>query len=515
MNKNEEINLLKEENRRLKKLLKIQNQENKETISIEELVDMKKLEDIFLKFSKLTGYTTGFVKQDTREVLVSTGWTDICKTYHRGSNSSAYICQESNAELTQGLKQSHQVMIKQCQHGMVDGATPIMIDGEHLADLFSGQVLFHKPNIEDFKRGANEFGYDTQAYLKALEDVKVISENKLKEVLDFLASVAKIIAEIGKEKKEYLNLNATLEKRIDERVKETNSLLTLFNKGENVLFKWNNDKEWSVAFVSLSVAKLMGYTKEEFENNQIQYSKTIHKDDITQVMNEVQLAKEQDKDFFLHKPYRIITKTGEIKWILDNTVIMRDEHGEISHFLGYLSDFTTFKNYQEKLEYLSQTDQLTKVKNRLYTDETLQKQYYRFIRNSEECSVILLDIDHFKLINDNYGHIAGDLFLIEFSNILSTHIRTSDIVGRWGGEEFLIISPHTTLEDALKLATKLKNLIEKFNFTKVGSRTASFGISNFTIGITVEKLLDNADKALYISKENGRNQINCFKEKDV
>ena len=510
MNKNEEILFLKEENRRLKNLLKIQENDIKEEVSIEELVDIKKLEEIFLKFSKLTGYTTGFVKQESREVLISTGWTDICQTYHRGSDSSAHICQESNAELTKGLKESHQVMIKQCQHGMVDGATPIIIDGEHLADIFSGQVLFNKPNIENFKKGANEFGYDTQSYLKALEAVKVISEDKLKEVLEFLSSVAKIIAEIGKEKKEFLKLNATLEKKIEDRVKETNSLLTLFDKGENVLFKWNNDSNWSVAFVSLSVAKLMGYTKEEFEENQIEYSKCIHKDDLQQVIAEVQEVTQTKKDFFLHKPYRIITKNGSIKWILDNTVIVRNNLGQVTHYLGYLSDFTQFKEYQEKLEYLSQTDQLTKVKNRLYTDEILQKQYYRFVRNSEECSVILLDIDHFKIINDTYGHVAGDLFLVEFSNILSSHIRTSDIVGRWGGEEFLIITPHTEIDDAIKLAKKLKNLIESFNFTKVGSRTASFGISHFTTGITVEKLLENADHALYKSKNNGRNQITRF-----
>jgi len=104
--------------------------------------------------------------------------------------------------------------------------------------------------------------------------------------------------------------------------------------------------------------------------------------------------------------------------------------------------------------------------------------------------------------------MVGDIILIEFANILQKNIRKSDIVGRWGGEEFLIIMPHTNIEKAYKLAYKLKNLITDFNFTKVGSKTASFGVSEFKTGITIEQLLEQADKALYKSKENGRNQIN-------
>jgi len=512
MNVREELEKLKEENRRLKSLLKIQENTSNEQNTIEDLIDIKKLEDIFAKFSKLTGYTTGFVKQDTREVLISTGWTDICKTYHRGSESSAYICQESNAKLTQDLKKSHHISMKECQHGMVDGATPIIIEGKHLADIFSGQVLFNKPNIEDFKLGAKEFGYDMQGYLKALEDVKVISKDKLKDILEFLSSIAKIIAEIGRDKAEYLKLNALLEEKVKSRMKEKESLLSLFDESDNVLFKWNNDVNWSVAFVSNSVEKLLGYSKKEFENGEIDYASCIHKEDLAVVIKEVQKKATLQNNFFSHQPYRIITKDKKIKWILDNTVIIKNDNDEITHYLGYLSDITELKNYQHKLEILSQTDQLTKIKNRLFIDETLQKQYYRFLRNEEKCSVILIDIDFFKNVNDTYGHIVGDIFLIEFANILDKNIRSSDIVGRWGGEEFLIILPHTTTKEANKLAYKLKKIINNFDFTKVGSKTASFGISEFKNGIGIEKLLDQADKALYKSKENGRDSITVFKE---
>jgi len=510
MNIREELAQLKEENKHLKSLLKIQEDASETSQSIENLIDIKKLEEIFMKFSKLTGYTTGFVKQDTREVLVSTGWTDICKIYHRGNDSSAHICQNSNAELTKNLKETHQVSLKECQHGMVDGATPIIIGGKHLADLFSGQVLFNQPDIKNFKLGAQEFGYDMTKYLKALEDVKITSKDKLEEVLEFLSVITQVIAEIGRDKKEFLKLNASLERKVEERVKESESLLTLFDESDNVLFKWNNDKEWSVAFVSKSVSKLLGYTKEDFENNKISYASCIHPDDIEMVSKEVLNSVNSDNNFFSHNPYRITTKDGKIKWILDRTVVVKDTNSKVTHYLGYLSDITELKNYQNRLEELSKTDQLTKVRNRLYIDESLQKQYYRFFRNDEKCSLILIDIDLFKDINDNFGHIIGDLFLVEFSTILKENIRESDTVGRWGGEEFLIILPHTDQNEAKNVAHILKNIISNFKFSKVGHRTASFGISEFQTGLNSEQVLDNADKALYQSKNKGRNQITCF-----
>ncbi|MEA2111921.1 MAG: diguanylate cyclase [Campylobacterota bacterium] len=468
---------------------------------------MQKLSDIFEHFSKLTGYTVGFVKQDNREVLISSGWTDICKTYHRGTDSSAYICAQSNAELTQSLDETKKTSMKQCQHGMVDGATPIIIDGEHLADLFSGQVLFEQPNIEEFKLGAEEFGYDMQKYLKALEDVKVISQEKLQEVLEFLSSIAQLVAELGKDKKEFLRLNAQLEKEVELKVKEEKSLLSLFDKSESVLFKWNNDSDWSVSFVSQSVSKLLGYTKEEFELNSVSYASCIHPEDLEKVMQEVTSNNACVDDFFVHQPYRIITKDGSIKWILDNTVVIKDEYGEITHYLGYLSDITELQDYQSELELLSKTDQLTKLKNRLSIDKSLELQHYRFQRDGELCSVIMIDIDFFKAVNDVYGHLVGDEVLKEFATLLKNNIRESDFIGRWGGEEFLIILPHTDIAEAVKSAQKLQNVINSYSFPQVGKKTASFGLSGFKDNMSIKQLLENVDEALYTSKNNGRNQI--------
>jgi|GEM_PF-5069704 len=502
----QELEELREENRRLKNLLKIVEKNSKKERSLQELVDIKKLEDIFERFTKLTGYPTSLISQDTNEVLVSSGFHNMCMEKHKDNEDAAKICNSNNQLLIKQLEESKSSIVYMCEHGMVDGATPITIDEKQIATILSGQIVCERPDVEAYEDNSSSL----QKYMESLADVKVVSQERLDEVLGFLSAIVNLIAEMSKEKRAYIDLSTSLEEKINERLKEQSSLLSLFDNSNSVLFKWRSDEKWSVEFVSKSVSHLLGYTKEEFEKNSISYLDCIHPDDLANVATEVESNTALRNSFFTHEPYRVITKDGEEKWVLDNTVIVRDAQNNPTDYLGYLSDVTIFKVHADKLEYLSVTDQLTKVYNRLYIDESLQKQYYRYCRNKEECSVILIDIDFFKLVNDNFGHSVGDLFLVEFSKILQENVRSSDIVGRWGGEEFLIILPHTNIEDAYNLAMKLRELIANKVFTKVGHKTASFGVSGFTEGISVEKMIDNADKALYASKENGRNQVRCL-----
>jgi diguanylate cyclase (GGDEF)-like protein len=154
----------------------------------------------------------------------------------------------------------------------------------------------------------------------------------------------------------------------------------------------------------------------------------------------------------------------------------------------------------------------------MYTDDILENQFYRFKRDKEVCSVILADIDHFKSVNDDHGHLVGDKVLIEFAKIMGMAIRKGDVLGRWGGEEFLIILPHTNLQEALKLAEKLRKKISENNFPTIGHMSASFGVSTFVEHSSVDILIDTADKALYESKKNGRNcvtTIQIVKEQEL
>lgn len=163
------------------------------------------------------------------------------------------------------------------------------------------------------------------------------------------------------------------------------------------------------------------------------------------------------------------------------------------------------KNRQ--LETLTVTDSLTGLSNRLKLDRTLDDELKRNSRYASKFSLVLLDIDHFKLINDTHGHQVGDRVLVEIAHLLTKGTRSVDVLGRWGGEEFLVICPDTDLGGAMDVAEKLRLMIGTHAFPIVGKVTASFGVTAVAPGDSTHVTLARADNALYLAKEYGRNRV--------
>lgn len=163
---------------------------------------------------------------------------------------------------------------------------------------------------------------------------------------------------------------------------------------------------------------------------------------------------------------------------------------------------------QELLK-LSITDKLTEIYNRAKLDKTLQEEFNRSKRYKTEFSVILIDIDFFKKVNDTFGHQIGDDVLKESAQVLKDSIRLTDVLGRWGGEEFLIISPQTNLEGAVKIAEHINNAIKLYKFKTYPNKvTMSIGVASYFEDMSkIEEILLNADKSLYKAKENGRDRV--------
>jgi diguanylate cyclase (GGDEF)-like protein len=162
---------------------------------------------------------------------------------------------------------------------------------------------------------------------------------------------------------------------------------------------------------------------------------------------------------------------------------------------------------QDALESLSTTDQLTSLYNRRKLEETLEQKLKEASRTGA-FSVVMLDLDHFKHINDTYGHDIGDHVLINVAHVLKEAIRASDIIGRWGGEEFLLIFPQTEREGALVIAEQLREKLQNVIFEKYPhSISGSFGVSTYRENDTQHTVLRRADLALYRAKNNGRNRI--------
>ena len=158
----------------------------------------------------------------------------------------------------------------------------------------------------------------------------------------------------------------------------------------------------------------------------------------------------------------------------------------------------------------SSTDTLTKLPNRRGIDESLSRLEAAFKRYKDNYSVVLFDLDHFKTVNDTYGHDAGDMILASFAKQLRRYSRELDIVGRWGGEEFMVILPKTDSDGAYKFAQKLREVVQKSKFLYKGRRipiTVSGGVADRVSYPDKESMLKAADEKLYKAKEGGRNKI--------
>lgn len=164
------------------------------------------------------------------------------------------------------------------------------------------------------------------------------------------------------------------------------------------------------------------------------------------------------------------------------------------------------KRLNTALTIMSQTDVLTGVANRARLNCDLDTEFARWTRYRRPMSVILIDIDFFKQINDVHGHLTGDRVLIQLAGILRETVRGTDCVGRWGGEEFLVICPETTLEQAVALAERMRLAVAQARYPTGQTQTISLGVACSQPGDTPDSLLQRADTALYASKKSGRNR---------
>ena len=165
---------------------------------------------------------------------------------------------------------------------------------------------------------------------------------------------------------------------------------------------------------------------------------------------------------------------------------------------------------EEKLKCLIITDELTKINNRRAANQFLHQTIERAERYDEKLSIISLDIDHFKNVNDSHGHDYGDTVLITLASILSDSIRTCDMVARIGGEEFLIILPQISKDSAYQVAERIRTTVSEYNFTKLEQLTVSMGVAEFESTDDFDTLLKRADDGLYQSKNTGRNKVTLF-----
>ena len=187
-----------------------------------------------------------------------------------------------------------------------------------------------------------------------------------------------------------------------------------------------------------------------------------------------------------------------------------DEIHDSHKFFILFRDITEELHIKEELEERANFDTLTQIFNRSRFDFFLKKELEKADRYGRIFSLIMFDIDHFKDINDTYGHDVGDVILKELTSLVSSHVRDVDVFARWGGEEFMIIS-QTNIYQSEMFAEKLRQIIEENNFTHVGSVQCSFGVTQYRKDDIVDTIVKRCDNMLYSAKESGRNCVASLK----
>lgn len=193
---------------------------------------------------------------------------------------------------------------------------------------------------------------------------------------------------------------------------------------------------------------------------------------------------------------------GEVRYFsISASLVLEDPE----HYAVIMSEITRQENYKRELEYLSTTDSLTRIGNRRYFQTKLQEEVARAKRYKTPFSMIIFDIDFFKKVNDEFGHDIGDQVLVEYTELINNILRDSDIFCRIGGEEFVILTPHANLDEAIKIAQKVRVLVKEHK--KIVPITMSFGVVTYRMEESFDAMFKRADEALYRAKERGRDQV--------
>ena len=335
-----------------------------------DLFDIPALTALCQSFTDINGVVTALLDLEGK-VHIATGWQDICTQFHRKNKETACRCTKSDTFLAGQLKKGCDYNVYKCENGLVDIAVPVYVDGEHVANFFTGQFFYQPPDVSFFKKQANTFGFDEESYLEALNRTPIYSEEQIKINMAFLVKLTQVIGEMGRDRLEKIKAN-------------------------------------------------------------------------------------------------------------------------------------------EQLLLLATTDSLTGVLNRSAFVENAEQYLKLSARNETPLQFVMIDIDHFKGINDRHGHHGGDRVLIEFAKYVTAQLREADLFGRVGGEEFCLVLQNTKNEGGdiyiEKLRKGLETLIIQFE-EKVIDVRVSIGITSYCKNDSYESISKRADLALYEAKNSGRNKV--------
>ena len=306
---------------------------------LSDLVDILQLQKLMRSFYEATRIPYSII--DTgNNILIGGGWQDICTKFHRVCPQTKYNCKKSDSYIFDHLHDGPFVGYK-CLNGLMDYSTPIIVEGRHLASIFTGQFFHEPPDEEFFRRQAREYGFDETAYIEALHRVPIISKDQVETIMVFYSQLAQILAAMGLERIRKLEA-------ADKALREREERLRLVLEESHDGF-WDYNVETGEVYYSPRWIEMLGYSPEEIEPHVRTWEKLIHPDDKPAVMK---LLKEHlvGQTTRYEVEYRLLAKSGEWKWILNRgKVVERDKHGKPLRMVGTHLEIAERKRAEEVL----------------------------------------------------------------------------------------------------------------------------------------------------------------------
>lgn len=301
-----------------------------------------------------------------------------------------------------------------------------------------------------------------------------------------------------------LMVDITARKRADEEVHRLGQRLGLATRAARIGI-WEEQRGSQRVIWDATMFEMFGLDPETFGGHYADIMRYVDAEDRPQVQAAVDaLVATGDS---LHVIFRIHRPDGEIRFIEAHGALQSGGEDGGERLVGVCRDVTERKRNERELERLAITDGLTGCYNRGFLQKALEQEIEQVRRHPAPLSLIMADLDHFKAVNDSFGHAAGDRVLTATADLVRDVVRRSDLFCRWGGEEFLLLCPHTPPAEAAHLAERVLAALRAHGDAEAGVITASLGVASWRPGESYEALLRRVDDLMYRAKAHGRNRI--------
>ena len=337
---------------------------------LESLVNLEELQELMDGFCESIGIASAIIDLEG-VTLVHSHWQRLCTEFHRVNETACRRCVESDTQLALRLREGQKVAVYQCLNGLTDMASPIVIDGRHVANVFAGQCLLALPEEAFFRRQAAAWGFDTEAYLEAVREVPIIPREKLPAILNYLTGFAALIGTLGLERFRQKRSEAALALRNEELVREREAAVNLAEDAEQARIAAESSRaalreseekyrvlvenagpiavaqDGMLKFVNAGAVEMTGYAGHELMSRP--FGEILHPDDREMVL-ERHRKRVHDAALPSHYTFRIVTREGDTRWVEIHIVMVEWEGGPAT--LNFLTDITERKQAEEERERL-------------------------------------------------------------------------------------------------------------------------------------------------------------------